>query len=295
MKEKSPLRYLNPLRPLFAWLEHRPWLRRLLIALPFLILLSLLAPVLTFVEKLLDLLGRILGPMLDTSIGRAVLLIVTIVLLAALTYIFAKERVLGLFRRFVLAVHLRAIEDLMLGKKEGARRGFRKVIRYGKWIDLSKGDARLFGSLLADARVKLARMELEDGDPVGARAQLARISSQDAKKRLALSIAELNARIFDAHPDYLAASVLQELQTAHETWPGHLGIAKLLAERLRNSGEEEAAADVLERCVRKCPKSLQEQGPGRARALPSGDGPDRAARGATQGRPSPSQALSPPG
>ena len=254
---RNPLRFLNPLRPVMAWLEHRPWLRRFLIALPFLLILSLLAPVLTFVEKLLDIIARILGPMLETSLGRSLLLVITVAVLLLLVYVFAKERVLGLFRRYVLAVHLRAIEELLLGKKDAARSGFRRVVRYGRWLDLSKGEAKLFGSLLADARIKLARLALEEGDPVRARGELARISSQDAKKRLALSIAELNARIFIAHPDHLAASVRQELEHAHEAWPGHLGIARMLARHLQEAGEEAAAADVLERCAKKSPKALE--------------------------------------
>ncbi|MEZ5989607.1 MAG: hypothetical protein R3F30_10855 [Planctomycetota bacterium] len=245
----------NPLRLGGAWLRRHPWLRRLLIALPILLVLALLEPVVGLVEKLLSLLERILGPLLDTAVGRAVLLVLVLLLLAFLVYAFARDRVLDLFRRHALSRHLRACEALLQAHHAEARRGFQAVLRLGRWFDLAKGPAAEHGDLAVDARLKLARMALEDEGPKRAHAILARVPRNRATGSLALSHAELSARVYAVHPGQLQASVLEVLAEAHETWPGHPGVAELYVERLLAQGRGEDAADVLGRTLRKARKS----------------------------------------
>ncbi len=246
---------VNPFRLFSSWFEKHPWIRRFLFVLPILLVLSLLTPVLSLVEKLIDITYKLLGPALETPFGRAVFLVIVLGVFCLLVYVFAKERIFELFRKYALATHLRALEALLQGDRDAARRGFRRVLRLGRLIDLSKGSMKGYGSLVADARIKLARMAFEDGDLRGARSHLARITGSETRKRLALSLAELNARIFCQHPDHLPESVRLELEESHRTWPGHLGIARLLADKLIAMGDSERAVEVLESTHRKASKA----------------------------------------
>ena len=258
----NPLNLLgkaNPLRIFSAWFKRHPWQKRLLIAIPILLVLALLDPVLGLMEKLLSLIERILTPLLDTGIGRAVLLILLLLVLALLAYAFAKERILDLFRRYALSLHLKGSEALLLEKRPEARRYFQAVLRLGRGFDLSRGPAAGYGDLRIDARIKLARMSLDEGQAKKARAWLARIPISRLDGSLALSHAELEARIYAAHPDHLRQSVGDSLARSHDTWPGHPGICGLYVDHLLAEGEEEKAAEVLAKTLRKARKSHQEQ------------------------------------
>ncbi len=258
----NPLRVLgmaNPLKIFSAYFRRHPWQKRLLIALPFLIVLALLDPVLGLVTKLLGLVERILTPLLDTGIGRAVLLVLLLLVLGIFLYVFARERVLDIFRRYAMSLHLKACEALLLEKKPEARRYFQAVLRLGRWLDLSRGPAAGHGNLAIDARIKLARMALDEGQARKARAWLARIPIAKLEGSLALSHAELEARIYAAHPDHLKESVRKSLARSHATWPGHPGICKLYVDHLLKEGEEEAAAEVLAKTLKKARPSHQEQ------------------------------------
>lgn len=249
----------NPLRIFSSYFRRHPWQKRLLIALPFLIVLALLDPVLGLVEKILSLIERILTPLLDTGIGRAILLVLLLLVLGLLVYLFAKERVLDIFRRYAMSLHLKGCEALLLDKKAEARRYFQGVLRLGRWFDLSHGPASAHGNLAVDARIKLARMALDEGQAKKARAWLARIPVARLDGSLALSHAELEARIYAAHPDHLKASVRQSLAHSHDTWPGHPGICELYVNHLLAEDEEELAAEVLAKTLRKARKSHQDQ------------------------------------
>jgi thioredoxin-like negative regulator of GroEL len=254
MKLPRMLGWLNPLRGLGGWFERHPWLRLLVTLAPFLLLLALLNPVLGALDKLLAVAGRILGPLLETGVGRAILLVGLLLVLASVVYAFFKERVLDVFRRHALAVHMDATEALLRGDVQRARRGLRRVVRFGRWIDLAKGPATEHGSLAIDARIKLARLWLSRGAVRRARATLARVLQAALRGRLAFSFAEINARVFAAHPDHLPDSVIEVLEASHRAWPGHVGIATLLAGKLVELGRDPRAVEVLEETQRRASK-----------------------------------------
>ncbi|MFQ5507359.1 MAG: hypothetical protein ACE5F1_21550, partial [Planctomycetota bacterium] len=241
---------MNPLRLFSSYFERHPWQRRILIALPILLLLSLLAPVLGAFGAVINLVKQVLVPMTETGLGRATLLVTLLLALGIALYLFARERVLELFRRYGLSLHLRGIEALLLGQRSRARNFFWRVARLGGWIDLGLGETAAYGSLTVDARIKMARLHLEDGQVQRGRAELARIPLGLLKGRLRLSFAELNARIFAQHPGHLPESVLKVLEESHETWPGNPGISQLLAERLIEIGEGQRAAEIYEETLR---------------------------------------------
>lgn len=255
MKLGGALGKLNPLRLFGGYFQRHPWQRRLLFLAPILILLALLNPVIGALDKIFALGGKVLAPAFETGVGRAILLVVLLLLSGLLVYGFAKERILDIFRRYALSLQLRGTEALLMGEREKGARDFRKVVRLGRWLDLQKGPAASYGSLAVDARIKLARIHLAENQPRKARAQLARVPHVQLKKRLAKSFAEVNARVFAAHPEHLPESVLQVLGASHKTWPSHPGIAELYADKLIANGEGERAAEVLADTMRRTSKA----------------------------------------
>ncbi len=254
MKWFGMLRRMSPLRLFGGYFGRHPWQKRLLILAPFLLLLALLNPVLGAVDTLFGLVGRVFGPLLETGLGRAIFVVVLAVLGGVLVFAVAKDRVLDVVRRYALSLLLRGSEAQLVGQRERAVPLLRRVVRLGRWFDLSKGLVAAHGALDADAHLKLARIWLDEGDVRRAASELARVPKAGLKKRLRLSLAELQARVFAAHPDHLADSALGVLEESHKTWPAHEGIASLLSDRLLELGQGERAADVLAETLRRASK-----------------------------------------
>ena len=247
----SFLSKLNPLRLFGKFFEGRPWLRRGLWIVGILIVLTLVSPALGSLEKITNLFTSVFGPLLDNAIGRAVLVVLLGILIALVVYAFAKERVRDVGRRYALSLHLRGIEALALGNRADAHKFFRRVVRLGRWIDLGKGESAAHGSLRDDARIKLARLQLERGLARRALAELGRVPAKALPKKLGRSFAELRARAIREHPEQLDASVVQVLGESHATWPVHEGIALDYAAALERNGDLEEAISAIERCKKK--------------------------------------------
>jgi len=79
---KGWFRRLNPLRVFSSYFERHPWQRRFVVALPFLIVLALVAPVLNAFGSIVTLLRQVITPLTGTGLGRAILLVVMLGLVA---------------------------------------------------------------------------------------------------------------------------------------------------------------------------------------------------------------------
>ena len=66
--------------PVRALMPKNPWLRVLIIAIPILIVFAFLEPVLSLLGRGVELVARMLTPLLDNPVGRIVLLIPFLVL-----------------------------------------------------------------------------------------------------------------------------------------------------------------------------------------------------------------------
>jgi hypothetical protein len=244
-------RFLNPFHWARGYFEKHPWIRRGLIVLPFLILLGFLGPALSAVESLFSLLGKILQPLLETGLGRVFLAVFVFFLIGLGIWLFAKERFLDLFRNHALAKQLDGIQLLLLGKKKEARVCFKKVAKMGRFFDLSKGPASAFGPLDIDARLKLTRIYLEDGDPKRAFQEMEHIPKSLMTRKQTFSFAELRARLYRDHPGHLSETVRQVLEESHQSWPKNGRILSLLVQELENQGEILAAVTLLEKGLSK--------------------------------------------
>ena len=241
------LGFLNPFQWARDYLKKHPWVRRALVLLPFLILLGFLGPALSAIETLFSLLGKILQPLLETSLGRALLVVLVFSFIALGIWAFAKERFLDLFRNHALAKHLEGIQHLLLGKKKEAKACFKKIVKMGRFFDLSKGPASGFGPLDIDARLKLARIFLEEGDPTRAYKEIERIPKALMTRKQTFSYVELRARLYRAHPGHLSETVRQVIEESHRTWPTNGRILSLLVQELENQGEIATAVGLLEK------------------------------------------------
>ncbi|MCB9890055.1 MAG: hypothetical protein H6833_00220 [Planctomycetes bacterium] len=250
---------LSPLRPFKSWLAKHPWIRRLLWLTPILIVLALLGPVLGAVDTIFGLVGKVVSPLFETAVGRVVLAILVSIAAAVVIYVFFKERVLDSLRRYALSVHLRALEARLTMRTAEAQRLLRRVTRIGRFLNLGKGLAASHGALDIAARLELARMYSEGGDPKRARRELAHVPRKELKGRLRLTLAELEARIHAASESGIAETVIRKLREAHEAWPAHPVISMSLATRLEASGDDDAAAHVLRETLRKATKFQSRQ------------------------------------
>lgn len=254
MKGPGFIDKLSPLGPVKAWLKKHKWVRRLLYVTPVLLVLALIGPVLGAVNKLLGLVMTVVSPLFETSVGRVVLVTLLVVGAIAVVYFFFKDRVLDAFRRYALSLHLRALEARLAGRVAEAERLFRSVLRCGRFFDLQKGLASTHGPLDVAARLELARAALLRGEAKRARRELALVTRKDLSKRQTLCLAELEARIHTMTSTGIAETVIRKLREAHEAWPAHPDIALLLAGRIEQSGDAEAAAGVLRESLRKVTK-----------------------------------------
>ncbi|MCA8967488.1 MAG: hypothetical protein KDC48_21585, partial [Planctomycetes bacterium] len=116
--------------PFRAILPKSPWLRVALFALPVLLLLALFGPAVDVLLKLLDLGFRVLQPMLETTVGRVLLLLVAFTAGGLLAVWLLRGRVDEMRGEAVLGRHLLATARLVGHDKKKSRELFLKVARY---------------------------------------------------------------------------------------------------------------------------------------------------------------------
>jgi hypothetical protein len=143
--------------PFRALLPKNPWLRVLVYALPFVLVLALFGPALEVVLKLLDFVLRIVEPLLQTTLGRILLLLVVFTLGGLFTVWLLRSRVRTLRGEAVLGRHLQAIAALVGSDPKRTRDLLRKVVRYRGPLP------ERYPHVLADAHLKLARLSLATG------------------------------------------------------------------------------------------------------------------------------------
>jgi tetratricopeptide (TPR) repeat protein len=199
--------------PLKAILPKSPWLRLLLIALPVLLLLAMLEPVLSLFEKLADLIGRMFLPLLETPGGRLLLLNIVLVVAGLVLFLLLRSRLRALRSGLVLRRHMDGIGYLLDDDVGRARERFRRVAR------ARAQPPSEFPPIAQDAKLKLARLALGEGDINTAMSWLARIKDTDLPKELKRSLAQLRAEAFIAQGEILPETIERDLRAALEKFP----------------------------------------------------------------------------
>lgn len=207
--------------PVRLLLPKNPWLRLLVIALPILLVLALFGPAVDVLLKLLDLGFRVLQPMLETTVGRILLLLVAFTLGGALVFWLLRSRVATMRGEAVLGRHLAATARLVSHDHRQCREAFAKVARY-------RGPApERYPHVVADASLKLARLALERDRVDEALGWLARVVERDLPKELLRSLLQLRCRVLTRQGKVLPETLHEEVGAAVTRFPDD---AVLLAE-----------------------------------------------------------------
>lgn len=199
--------------PVGALLPRNPWLRVLLFALPFVLLLALFGPALDVVLKLIDLGMRVIDPLLQTTVGRVLLLLVVFALGGLVAVWLLQSRVRDLRAEAALGRHLLAVADLVGLDLRKSRERLRKVARY-------RGPRpERYPHLVADANLKLARMCLDQGRTDEALAWLARVVEKGLPDILLRSLVQLRIRALRRQGEVLPAALRGEIERAVARFP----------------------------------------------------------------------------
>ncbi|MEC7584931.1 MAG: hypothetical protein VYE77_11490 [Planctomycetota bacterium] len=174
-----PFRLLLPRSKLVRWL---------IIAIAILLLLTFLEPAVNLLIKLLELGMRLIEPLLDTMVGRVVLLLLVAVLGGLLTATLLRSRLREFRSRVLLGRHLQGVAALLDSDARRCRERFLYVARRKSVKPVE------YPALAQDANIKLARLALEENDVDGALSWLTRVVEPDLPKELGRSLLQLRVQ-----------------------------------------------------------------------------------------------------
>jgi tetratricopeptide (TPR) repeat protein len=224
-----------------------PWLRLVLLLLAVVVAAAFLEPFLNLLGRGLDLLARIVTPLLHDPIGRLVLLNLMLLGVLLLAVRLLRERWRRLRSGMILREHLRGIDRLLADEPQAAGAAF---LRVATSRAAPPPDCQFLAS---DARLKLARLALAAGEASEAMAHLARARSRELPKELQRSRAQLHAQACLQHGEILPEGVERELREACAQLGDDLGMLQLLRRVVRGRGDLAETAALQERIHRLSP------------------------------------------
>ncbi|HLQ36240.1 MAG TPA: hypothetical protein VK348_00460, partial [Planctomycetota bacterium] len=236
--------------PIRVLLPRNPWLRFVVLALPVLLVLAFLEPAFNLVLKLVDLAMRIVQPLLDTTVGRIVLMLLVTGFGGLLVATLLRGRVREFRARLCLARHLQAVAALLGDQPKRCREQFRRVARYRGPLPAE------YRALVQDARLKLARLCLDAGDADEALAWLTRVVEPKLPRELLRSLTQLRVRALRAHGAALPETLVADLEAALQAFPDDYPLHRELRELRHAAGDHAATAALQERVAKMAPAAL---------------------------------------
>jgi tetratricopeptide (TPR) repeat protein len=222
------------------------WARLLLIAAIVVVPLAFLNPVVDLFGKLLDLLGRALQPLLETTFGRVLLLLFVFAAIAGVLALLLRARIRQFRGSLVLGRHLQAVALLLGDDHRRCKEQFRRVARYRGPLPPEHP------ALLQDARLKLARLCLDDGQIDEALAWLTRVVEGRLPKELQRPLAQLRARAMRLQGQLLVETRVAELEAALDRFADDYELLREL--RLaRGDGDLQATAELQAKILKAAP------------------------------------------
>lgn len=233
--------------PFRALLPKNPWLRVLVYALPVVLVLALFGPALDVVLKLLDFVLRIVEPLLQTTLGRILLLLVVFGLGGLFAFWLLRHRVRTMRGEAVLGRHLHAVAALVGADPRKSRELFRKVVRYrGPLPDR-------YPHVLADAHLKLARMALDAGRDDEALGHLARVVEPGLPPELLRSLLQLRVRAWRKQGELLPQALRREVESAVARFPKDYVLLGELRDLAAADSDHEALVALQEKVHKQAP------------------------------------------
>lgn len=226
--------------PIRVLLPKNPWLRVLVFALPIVLLLALFGPALDVVLKLMDFGMRLIEPLLQTTLGRVLLLLLVFSLGGVFAVWLLKSRVRDMRAEAVLGRHLQAVGDLVGLELRKSRERFRRVSRYrGPLPDR-------YPHVVADSNLKLARMCLDQGRTDEALGWLTRVIEGGLPDELRRSLLQLRVRALRRQGEVLPAALREAVREAVEEFPNDYHLQCELRDLVADAGDPHASAAVQE-------------------------------------------------
>ena len=237
--------------PFKALLPKNPWLRVLVYALPFVLLLALFSPALDAVVRLVEVFGRLLEPLLQTTLGRVLLLLVTFTFGGMVAVWLLRRRVRDMRAEAVLGRHLAAVGALVGHDPRRGRELFRKVARY-------RGAPPVrYPPVVADAELKLARQALDTGQVEQALGWLSRVVEPGLPEELLRSLLQLRVRAWRRQGEILPGALRGEVERALERFPNDHVLLCEQRDLVAGDGDPAALAAIQERVHQHAPPAAK--------------------------------------
>jgi hypothetical protein len=233
--------------PLRVLLPKNRWLRLVVILLPVVLLLFLLEPAVDVALRLFELGGRLLEPLLQTTVGRVLLLLLVFVLGGIVTAWLLRSRVRDFRGRVVLGRHLQAVAALLSADRRRCRDQFRRV---AKWQGPLPQE---YLAVVQDANLKLARLALDAGRAEEAMRWLARIREPGLPTELRRSLRQLRVQALRAQGEALPETIESELRAAVDEFDGDYLLLRELRAVLQARGAVAEVAQLQEQVVKHAP------------------------------------------
>lgn len=233
--------------PVKAILPKNPWLRVLVYALPIVLLLALFGPALDVVLKLVDLVIRVIEPMLQTTVGRILLLLIVMTLTSLLLFLLLRGRVRNMRAEAALGRHLQATAALVGSDRKKSRELFRRVAKYRGPLP------QRYPHLVQDANLKLARQSLADGKVDEALGWLARCVEPGLPKELLRSLMQLRLEALRRQGEVLPATLRREAETAVAKFPDDANMLAVLRDLAEAEGDREQVLQWQEKIAKHAP------------------------------------------
>lgn len=249
----SEMVWRGALKPVKAFLPKNPWLRFLLFAVPVLLVFALVGPALDVLLKVVDLVLRVLEPLLETTVGRIVLLAGLVTTASLLAYWLLRRRVREWRGEAALGRHLQATAALVGQNRRTSRELFRRVARYRGPLP-----AR-YPHVVQDARLKLARLTLDQGEVDEALRWLQRVIPAGLPRELERSATQLRLAALRRQGQFQPATLRREAEAAAKRFRDDVVILRVLRDLSVEEGKPDEAVEWQE-------KVAQHAAPAAARA-----------------------------
>lgn len=237
--------------PVRALLPKNPWLRVLVCALPFVLVLALFGPALDVLLKLFDLGLRVLEPLLQTTLGRILLLLIVFCLGGVLSVWLLKNRVRSMRAEAVLGRHLQATAALVGLDLKKSRERFRNIARYrGPLPDR-------YPHVVQDTNIKLARLCLDNGRVDEALGWLTRVVEPGLPDELLRSLLQMRVKALRLQGEVLPDALRAEVEKAVERFPDDYPLLCELRDLLASRGDRPALLAVQERICKRSPPAAE--------------------------------------
>lgn len=207
--------------------------------------LAAVAPVVDLVAGALSFVGRLLEPLLDSPVGRLVLL--NLLLFGGVVWLFLGLRHrLGLLRTgLTLERHLDGIRALCRDDRDAARAAFSAVAR------ARTRPPEEHPGLHIDARLKLARLAIEDGEPGEASRLLLDVRDRDLPVELRRSLTQLRLLAEVQLGETLPEELERAVRAGLEEFRDDLVLLELLTDVLRRAGRFDAVLEIGRRLLKR--------------------------------------------